>query len=136
MIRKIIIPSFFVVAALFLFFFLMDKTPLWSSDEGRYGEISREMWLTKDFIVPHFNYLSHLEKPALASALTALSYGLFGINNLSTRLVSILAALGTLLLSYRFVRKLFDIRTAAYTVIILATSIGFVLVGRFAVIDM
>ena len=45
----------FLSAVLFLFFFGMDRIPLWSSDEGRYGEIAREMWESRNFIVPQFN---------------------------------------------------------------------------------
>ena len=68
----------FAVAALFLFFFLLDKIPLWSSDEGRYGEIAREMLESKQFVVPHFNSLPYLDKPVLAPLLTAGAYALLG----------------------------------------------------------
>jgi 4-amino-4-deoxy-L-arabinose transferase-like glycosyltransferase len=37
---------------------------------------------------------------------------------------------------YHFARRLFDEKTADYSVLMLLTTIGYVLVGRFAVIDM
>lgn len=90
----------------------------------------------KDFIVPHFNFLPYLDKPALASDLTALSFGLVGVSNLGARLVSILSALLGILVAFLFIKRLFNLKTAALTAVLLLTSIGYVLVGRFAVIDM
>ncbi len=126
----------FVLAALFLFFFLLDKIPLWSSDEGRFGEIAREMLESKDFIVPHFNYLPYLEKPVLAPLLTAAGYALFGVSAFTTRLVPVLSALLGIFFLHRFTRRLFDLRTADFSALVLLTTAGYALVGRFAVIDM
>lgn len=128
--------TLFVIATLFLFFFLLDKIPLWSSDEGRYGEIAREMLESKNFVVPHFNYLPYLDKPVLAPVLTAGAYALFGVNALATRLVSVISALLGIFFLHRFTRRLFDLRTADFSALILLTTLGYVLVGRFAVIDM
>ena len=126
----------FSIAAIFLFFFLINQIPLFSSDEGRYAEIAREALELKNFIVPHFNYLPFLDKPPIPSDLSALSFAVFGVNNLSARLIPILAALLGILISFSFVRKLFNKEIASLTAILLLTSIGYVLTGRFAVIDM
>ncbi|HXV27401.1 MAG TPA: glycosyltransferase family 39 protein [bacterium] len=134
--KKTLSCFFFPGAAFFLFFFWVHKIPLWSSDEGRYAEIAREALELKDFIVPHFNYLPHLEKPILAPLLTTFSFMLFGVNSLSARLPSILSALAGIFMTYGFTRKLFNEKTAFYAALLLTTSIGYVLVGRFAVIDM
>lgn len=123
-------------AALFLYFFLIPQIPIWSTDEGRYAEIAREMWHLRDFVVPHFNYVDYLEKPILAPALTAVVFELFGDNALSSRLIPICSALFGLALTYGFSCKLFSKRVAGYSVIVLLATVGYVLVGRFAVIDM
>jgi len=134
--KKIIHPLLFVVAAIFLFFFLINQIPLWSSDEGRFAEIARAMHLSGNWIVPYFNGLPYLEKPALAPWMTALSFSLFGVNAISARLPGILSALGCLLVTFLFTKRLFGERAAWLSTLCLMTSAGFVLVGRFAVIDM
>ena len=123
-------------ASLFIFFFLIPNIPLWSSDEGRFAEIAREMLQIRDFIVPQFNYVDYLEKPVMAAWTTAGFFAVFGISSLTARLTSILAALAGVWLCRRFARKYFGARVADTTVLILLSSIGFVVVGRFAVIDM
>ncbi|MCB9799200.1 MAG: glycosyltransferase family 39 protein [Candidatus Omnitrophica bacterium] len=123
-------------AAGFLFFVFLHKIPLWSSDEGRYGEIAREMWESRNFILPTFNYVDYMDKPVLAPIATALTYALLGVNALTTRLPLALAALAGLLMTYRVTQRMFNRLSAQSTAVILMTSLGYVLVGRFAVIDM
>ena len=126
----------FIAAALFLFFFLIPQIPLWSSDEGRFADIARSMHVSGNWIVPFFNGLPYLEKPAFASWTTALAYHALGTNALATRLPGILSALGGLILAFIFMRRLFGKTAAGYAVLCLMTTVGYVLVGRFAVIDM
>ena len=63
-------------------------------DEGRYGEIAREMWATKDFVTPHLNGFVYFEKPPLQYWLNALSIGLFGPVEAALRLYNVVAGLG------------------------------------------
>ncbi len=123
-------------AAMVIFFFRLHSIPLWSSDEGRYGEIAREMALSGNIIVPHFNYVEFLDKPILAPLITALSYALFGVSSFSTRVPLAVASLIGIVMTFFFVRRLFNAKTAELSFMVLATSAGYVLVGRFAVIDM
>lgn len=134
--QKTINYILFGLATVFIFFFLIDKIPLWSSDEGRFGEKAREMWQMKDFVVPHFNYITSIEKPVLAYLVTALSYAVFGITSWSARLTSIVSAILGVALCYGFTWKLFNRQTANWASILLITSVGYVLLGRFAMIDM
>jgi 4-amino-4-deoxy-L-arabinose transferase-like glycosyltransferase len=134
--KKIILPLFFVGVVFFLFFFRIGDIPLWSSDEGRYGEIARAMWESKDFVVPRFNGVDYLDKPVLAPLFTSLAYGLFGVNAFATRFIPVLAGLLGILATWFFAKKLTDKNTANYAAVLLSATIGYVLVGRFAVIDM
>lgn len=133
---RVLRVALFAAAAVFLFFFCLHRIPLWSSDEGRYGEIAREAFESGDYVVTKFNGVDYLEKPVLAPILTAAAYAVFGVSSFSARLVSVLSALAGILLCWFFVRRLWSRAVADLSALILLTSVGYVLVGRFAVIDM
>ncbi len=129
-------PAAFLAAAVFIFFIFLNRIPLWSSDEGRYGEIAREAYEEGDYIVPQFNYVDYLEKPILAPLLTAGAYAVFGVNHFSARFVPAFSGFLGLLICWFFTRRHFGRSTADLAGLLLLTSVGYVLVGRFAVIDM
>ncbi len=136
MLKKSFPVFLFSAAALFLFFFLSAQIPLWSSDEGRFAEIARAMTVSNNWIVPYFNGLPYLEKPIFAVWTTAISFKLFGINTLTARIPGILSGLAGLAAIFLFTRRLFDVHTAVCATLCLMTTAGYVLVARFAVIDM
>src|SRR5262245_39409779 len=83
--------------ALALFLFRAADMPLTDPDEGRYGEISREMALSSDWIVPRLFGMPYLEKPPLLYWLTATAFRALGPSEIAGRLVPALAgALGVL----------------------------------------
>ena len=55
----------------FTFFFLLGSRALNEPDEGRYSEVAREMIETGNWLVPHFWYLPHLDKPPMTYWLVA-----------------------------------------------------------------
>lgn len=128
------IAIFFIAAV--LFFWMLGSVPIWSSDEGRFSEIAREMWESKNFVTPTFYHVEFLEKPVFAYFLASLSQGLFGSNNFGARFPSACYALLGIFMTYFFARKFFDKDTAALAAALLTASIGYFLLGRFAIIDM
>src|SRR4029453_9634753 len=83
----------FLVAAILLFARLGDL-PLIDPDEGRNAEVAREMAETGAWVVPSFNEIPYLDKPALYFRAVALSFGVFGLTEAAARLPAALSAAG------------------------------------------
>ncbi len=109
---------------------------VWSPDEPRYAEVAREMVARGDYILPHLNGEVYGEKPPLFFWLGILAGELPGVPpDAGTRVVSALAALGTLILTFRLGRHLDDARTGWLAALVLATSAMFAAHATSGVID-
>ena len=122
------------VAALYLVF--LGRHGLHESDEGRYAEIAREMKDSGDLLIPTLNGVPHFQKPPVIYWSTAASLAVLGENELAARMVSLLAALGVLVLTYWIGRWWFDRTTGIASVWILAGSWQFFMLGRSLTPDM
>jgi len=122
--------------ALFLFLLRLGAPGLMDPDEGRYAQIAREMLATSDFLTPHLNQVKYLEKPPLVYWLTAAALALFGPTETAARLVPALSAVGGILGLWWFGRRLFSPAAALLGAVILATSLGYLLLGRLLTLDM
>lgn len=109
--------------------------PLLDPDESRYAQIAKEMVDSGDLLVPTRHGTPYLDKPPLLYWLTAASYRLFGINELAARVVTALAAIGTVLCTYWLGRSLVGLRAAWIGGFLQLMCIGFVLSGRFLYMD-
>jgi 4-amino-4-deoxy-L-arabinose transferase-like glycosyltransferase len=79
-------------------------------DEGRNGEVAREMTASGDFVLPRLDGLPYLDKPVLFFAADALSQRLLGAGETAARLPSLLSALATAVLTGWFAGRLFGRR--------------------------
>ncbi|MCZ6669905.1 MAG: glycosyltransferase family 39 protein, partial [Acidobacteria bacterium] len=112
-------------------FFLRD---LWNPDEPRYAEVSREMVVLNDYLVPHLNGEIYAEKPPLFFWLSAFFQALgFGVR--AGRIVTAFAVMGTLFLTWALARLWFPPPTPLLSVLILATAFQFLWLGRVGVLD-
>lgn len=128
--------SWFLFAVLVLFTQLGQRG-LNEPDEGRYAEISREMNVDGDWLVPHMNGLQHFQKPPLIYWLTAASLRTFGPHEWAARLPSALMALGTVMLVYLLAKRLFpDPIRRMGAALVLTTIAGFFAMGRLLTPDM
>src|SRR5205809_320117 len=83
-----------------------------TDNEGMYAEVGREILLTGDWLTTRVNGSVYLNKPPLLFWLTALVLKVGGLNELP-RLISGLAALGTMLLLFDLGRQIWPGRAGA-----------------------
>src|SRR3954451_2509370 len=105
---------------------------LWDVDEGNNAEAAREMSESGDWVVPTFNYLLRVDKPALLYWLQVGAYSLFGVNEFAARLPSALAALAAVLLTYELGRRTFGATAGLLAGVMLASATLFCASSRFA----
>ena len=119
-----------------LYFFQLGDSALVNPDEGRYGEIPREMLATGEFVLPRLNGVLYFEKPPLMYWSVAGFMKLFGPDELAMRATPALFALGGVLLAYCAGRRLHNRRTGLAAAIILGTSILYFALARILILDM
>jgi 4-amino-4-deoxy-L-arabinose transferase-like glycosyltransferase len=106
------------------------------SDEGRYAEMAREMFVTGDWITPRYNGYKYFEKPPLQTWANALTFAWFGIGEWQARLYTALTGFaGVLLLGYTGAR-VFNGVTGFCAAVVLATAPYWNLMGHFDTLDM
>lgn len=135
--RTWLFDGLILAVGLTLFFtWLLGSYALGVPDEGRYGEISREMLANHNFLTPHLNAIKYFEKPPLFYWLGALTQKFFGLNEFAVRLPAAFTAILGCLLVYAAARRLYDRNTGLLASVILATSILYFTLGHLATPDM
>lgn len=113
----------------------LGQARLWDRDEPRNAVAAREMLQRGDWVVPTFNGQLRAHKPVLLYWCIMAAYRWLGVNELAARLPSALAAVGTVLCTWRIGRRLFGGSAGVWAAIILSTSLLFVMAGRAATPD-
>jgi 4-amino-4-deoxy-L-arabinose transferase-like glycosyltransferase len=119
-----------------LLFANLGGAALFEPDEARNAEKAREILLLNDWVTPHENFVPVLDKPMFFYWLVAVSFKLFGVSEWAARLPSALAALGCLLLVFRFADRRWGGWVALWSALILATSVEYFLLARLVIIEM
>jgi 4-amino-4-deoxy-L-arabinose transferase len=83
------------------------------SSEARYAEISREMFISGDYLHPNLLNVHHYHKPPLTYQITAIGYRLFGVNTFGARFFLQIAVLIQMVLVYALAMLLFSSRKTA-----------------------
>jgi 4-amino-4-deoxy-L-arabinose transferase-like glycosyltransferase len=134
---KLVLPLLLLlVLAGGLFFAGLGSLPLLEPDEGRNAEVAREMLASGDWITPHYDGLSYLDKPAVFFCLVASSFKLAGLHEWSARTPSALMGLCLLLLSWFLARKMFGDSTALRAGVVIATAPLVMVFSRLVIFDM
>jgi len=133
--RRFLIAILISISALILLSNLGFRD-LWDPDETRYAVIAREMRVSGDWILPHFNGRVYAEKPPLFFWLVNLSTFLLGQQSeFAHRFPSALAALVTIFVTFVFGERLFNSRVGFVSGLMLATCVFFPQVSRWMILD-
>jgi 4-amino-4-deoxy-L-arabinose transferase-like glycosyltransferase len=117
------------------FFLLLGSRALNEPDEGRYSEIAREMIQTGDWLVPHFWYLPHLDKPPMTYWLVAASLKFFGQNEWAVRLPVALAGISGVWAACLLAGSLGGRRVGWWSALILQSSLLYFAMARMLTTD-
>lgn len=134
------VPTWLVAlaAALPLAVFSVDlgAPSLWDPDEGRHAEIASEMLISGEWLTPTLNQEPYRERPPVYYWLLAAGLALFGHHNeaaarLPSAVFAVLGIWGAILWGWRYLRPTAGVLAG----VILATSAGYVGMGRLAIVD-
>ncbi|MBV8147635.1 MAG: glycosyltransferase family 39 protein [Candidatus Eremiobacteraeota bacterium] len=108
---------------------------LWDNSETAYAEVAREILLTHDWLVMHFNLVPYFVQPPLYFWLGAIFASLWGATSFAFRFPSALATivLGGIV-GYAVARQA-GTRVGIYASIILSSSLMQAVIGRLAIMD-
>ncbi|KVG32925.1 glycosyltransferase family 39 protein [Burkholderia diffusa] len=125
-----------LVALAIVWFAPLGLRHLIPSDEGRYAEMAREMFVTGDWITPRYNGYKYFEKPPLQTWLNALTFAWFGIGEWQARFYTGLASFAGVLLVGFTGARLFNPLSGFLAAVVLACSPYWNLMGHFNALDM
>ena len=106
------------------------------ADEAFYGEAAREMVESGEWLTPHYNYEPRFQKPVLYYWATAATFAVTGATAWSARLWAALSGIGLVFVTAGLARRWYDDDTALLAGAIVATSFGYVALGRMALPDL
>ena len=125
-----------VVIAAALLWLGLASYPLLDNNEGLYASIAKEMLSRSGWITPHLNGVAYEEKPPLFYYVLSILFSLFGTHEWSARAASASAASACLAFVYWFAKSMIGRAEAQIAVLILSSSVGFVMLGRTVMPDM
>jgi hypothetical protein len=127
--QKIAIITLFLASSFFAYFYMLTAFPVMLWDEGMFAVQAIEMVENNNWLIPHFNGVpdTYNNKPPLTVWCIALSYKVFGINELALRLPSALCGFFTSITLFYFVWKYSQNILFGFTAaLVLNTSVGFI----------
>jgi 4-amino-4-deoxy-L-arabinose transferase-like glycosyltransferase len=124
-----------LIAAALLLVPALGLTPLFDVDEGAFGEATREMLASGDWLSTTLNGAPRFDKPILIYWLQAASVATLGLDEFALRLPSALATLAWIGAIGRFASARVNAETGALAAWIAATCIGVTVIAHAATAD-
>lgn len=114
----------------------LGRVDLLTPDEARHAQIAREMFQNGNWLTPRIYGEPYYDKPALFYWMTGASLWAFGPSAWAARLPSVLGATFSIAMTSWWVRRAWSPGAARWLVTLMGTTLFFVAVGRYVVIDM
>jgi len=108
---------------------------LWDNSETAYGEVAREILVTRDWLVMHQHLHPWYVQPPLYFWLAAIAAQLLGVNGIALRLPSALATIAMGALAGWTGARLMGPRAGIFSALILSTALEQAIIGRLAIMD-
>jgi len=121
---------------LLVWFGTLDGRWLFRPDEGRYAEISREMFASGDWVTIRYNALKYFEKPPFHMWVTAITYTLAGVGDWQARLCVALSGVVGAVASMAAAARWYGPRAALLTGLVLIAAPMWTVTGHFNALDM
>ncbi|PLP96547.1 glycosyltransferase family 39 protein [Cupriavidus pauculus] len=128
--------AFVVVAVLLVWFGTLDYRHLLRPDEGRYAEISREMFVSGDWVTIRYNALKYFEKPPFHMWVTTIAYELFGVGDWQARLCVALSGIVGLGMTMLATARWFGCRAGLLAGLVMLAMPMWSVAGHFNSLDM
>ena len=125
-----------ILFTLCILFAKLGTYPLVEPSDARYAEISREMFVTGDYLTPRLEGIKHFHKPPLLYWIVSVGYRFFGVNEWGARIFQGILALGVLLWVYLFGRRLYGKESSWLPPLLLTLTPGFLGAERNLTTDM
>jgi len=125
---------FFAIALIVLAAGIGLRDP-WPADEPRFVLVAKQMWESGEWLFPHRGRELYPDKPPLYFWLLAAAYAIVRNWTWAFLLPSLLAALGTLALSYDLGRRLWSHRAGLWAAIAVLVTAQFLYQAKRAQID-
>jgi 4-amino-4-deoxy-L-arabinose transferase-like glycosyltransferase len=116
---------FFIAIGIIYFFNLFID--VMEVDAAQYASIAMEMLDSKSFLEVYHRGNDYLDKPPMLFWLSAASYALLGISNVTFKLPAVLVLILGIYSTYRFTLMWYDKKKAVLAALILATTQAFML---------
>jgi 4-amino-4-deoxy-L-arabinose transferase-like glycosyltransferase len=125
-----------MLALALAWFGALGQRRLVKPDEGRYGEIPREMVASGDWLTPRLNGFKYFEKPPLQYWATAAAYAAFGVAEWTARLWSALTGFAGVMLAFYAGRRLYGETVGLRAAAVLAGCVLYAFMSQVATLDM
>ena len=126
---------FIIVLAIILFFFKLGSFSLYDAAETTYGEFTKQIMLTGDWLTMHYNAQIIFDKPPLYFWLARIFSIFIGFNEWAMRLPAAIFGVMTVIATFLLGKTFYNKQVGFLSAIVLMTAFQFLIQSRIAELD-